>query len=68
LVRKQVRRVQILDPAAGTGTFLNEVIKLVYSRFKDQEGLWPGFVENELLQPTVLKKETQVTKYQIFSA
>jgi predicted helicase len=50
LVRKQVRRVQILDPAAGTGTFLNEVIKLVYSRFKDQEGLWPGFVENELLQ------------------
>jgi len=43
------RKIQVLDPATGTGTFLNEVIKLTHSKFKGQEGAWPSFVENELL-------------------
>ncbi|MFH0830476.1 MAG: N-6 DNA methylase, partial [Parcubacteria group bacterium] len=36
-VTKEVHRVQILDPAAGTGTFLVEVIKEIRKRFKNQE-------------------------------
>lgn len=30
---KEVHRVQLLDPATGTGTFLNEVVKHVYEQF-----------------------------------
>ena len=42
-------RVQILDPAVGTATFLNETIKYIYKTFKGQEGLWRSYVEKELL-------------------
>ncbi|MDZ7716675.1 MAG: N-6 DNA methylase [Balneolaceae bacterium] len=38
-----------MDPAAGTGTFLAEVIKQIRSGFEGQEGLWPGYVENDLI-------------------
>ncbi|WP_237708928.1 N-6 DNA methylase [Gillisia marina] len=48
-VEKEVHKVQILDPATGTGTFLAEVIKHVNKRFKGQEGIWSGYVENNLL-------------------
>jgi len=48
-VEEEVHKVQILDPATGTGTFLAEVIKHVYKRFKGQEGIWSGYVENHLL-------------------
>ncbi|WGK68273.1 DUF559 domain-containing protein [Candidatus Haliotispira prima] len=48
-MEKEVHKVQILDPATGTGTFLAEVIKQVYKRFKGQEGIWSGYVENHLL-------------------
>ncbi|MCP4622315.1 MAG: N-6 DNA methylase, partial [bacterium] len=48
-VKKDVHKVQILDPAAGTGTFLAEVIKQIYTKFKGQEGIWSGYVENELI-------------------
>lgn len=47
--KRPFRRVQVLDPATGTGTFLNEVIKLTYAKHLGQEGAWPNFVENELL-------------------
>ncbi len=47
---KQVHRVQILDPACGTGTFLAEVIKQIYnSRFKAMQGIWSSYVENDLI-------------------
>lgn len=46
---EEVHKVQILDPATGTGTFLSEVIKLVYKKFKGQEGIWSGYVEKDLL-------------------
>ncbi|CAA0257178.1 type ISP restriction/modification enzyme [Tenacibaculum maritimum] len=48
-IKQETHRVQILDPATGTGTFLAEVIKHVNKKFKGQEGIWSGYVENHLL-------------------
>jgi len=48
-VEQEVHKVQILDPATGTGTFLAEVIKQVHKKFKGLEGIWSGYVENNLL-------------------
>ncbi|MBP6397234.1 MAG: N-6 DNA methylase [Saprospiraceae bacterium] len=48
-VEMEVHKVQILDPATGTGTFLAEVIKQVYSKFEGQQGIWSNYVENHLL-------------------
>lgn len=43
-------RVQILDPATGTGTFLDRVIKHIYnSKFQDQAGVWQSYVDEHLL-------------------
>ncbi|MBT9545130.1 MAG: DNA methyltransferase [Candidatus Sericytochromatia bacterium] len=49
IVEKEVHKVQILDPATGTGTFLAEVIKYIHKKFKGQEGIWSGYVESHLL-------------------
>ncbi len=43
-------RVQVLDPAVGTATFLNETIKFIYEGFKGQEGRWPDYVNKNLVQ------------------
>ena len=48
-IEQEVHKVQILDPAAGTGTFLAEVIKQIYNRFESQEGIWSQYVENHLI-------------------
>lgn len=48
-VDREFHRVQILDPATGTGTFLAEVVRLVRSRFDGREGLWQDYVERDLL-------------------
>ena len=49
-LRKEVHRVQILDPATGTGTFLAEVVKLVAERVKDvAPGQWSQYVERDLI-------------------
>jgi len=48
-VEQEVHKVQILDPATGTGTFLAEVIKHINKKFKGQEGIWSSYVENNLL-------------------
>jgi predicted helicase len=42
-------RVQILDPATGTGTFLAEVVKHIHKKFKGQQGIWSNYVETHLL-------------------
>ena len=44
-------RVQILDPAVGTGTFLSAVIQLLYQKLLqgEQKGRWPAYVHNDLL-------------------
>ena len=45
-----MHRVQILDPATGTGTFLAEVIKQIAPRVRDiAEGMWSGYLEKELI-------------------
>lgn len=46
---KEYHRVQILDPATGTGTFLAEVCNAIHDTYKGQEGLWPGDVINHLV-------------------
>lgn len=48
-VDQEVHRVQILDPATGTGTFLAEVVKHVHKKFKGQQGVWSNYVETHLL-------------------
>ncbi len=45
----EVHKVQILDPAAGTGTFLAEVIKQIYKKFKGQQGIWSRYLEKDLI-------------------
>ena len=50
-VNTQVHRVQILDPAVGTATFLNEIIKHIYRGFEEsnQQGRWSDYVTQNLL-------------------
>jgi predicted helicase len=45
----KTHKVQILDPATGTGTFLQGVISQIYASFADNKGLWPGYVPEHLL-------------------
>jgi len=47
---KEVHKVQILDPATGTGTFLAEVVKHIYNNnFASMQGAWSGYVEEHLI-------------------
>lgn len=46
---KEVHRVQILDPATGTGTFLAEVIRQIHEKFIPMQGMWSSYVEQHLL-------------------
>jgi predicted helicase len=49
-VEQEVHKVQILDPATGTGTFLAEVIKYIYEgKFKAMQGVWSSYVEKDLI-------------------
>lgn len=62
--KKTIDRVQILDPAVGTGTFLNEVIRNVHERYKERKGEWPAFV-NEHLIPRLHGFELMMASYTI---
>lgn len=42
-------KVQILDPATGTGTFLAETCQLIRSYYKGQEGMWPEDVVKHII-------------------
>jgi predicted helicase len=48
-IEQEVHKIQILDPATGTGTFLAEVIKLIHKKFEGQQGIWSNYVETHLL-------------------
>ena len=48
-VEQEVHKVQILDPATGTGTFLAEVVKHIHKKFAGQQGIWSNYVETHLL-------------------
>ena len=47
--KRRYHRVQILDPATGTGTFLAEVVNQIYDRYRDQQGIWQQYVDQHLL-------------------
>ena len=49
VVDREVHRVQILDVATGTGTFLAETIAHIYRKFKGQQGKWNSYVEQHLI-------------------
>jgi predicted helicase len=48
-IEKDVHKVQILDPATGTGTFLAEVVKHIHKKFEGQQGIWSKYVTNDLI-------------------
>lgn len=49
-VQKPYHRVQILDPATGTGTFLAEVINTIYYEISQKNaGIWQDYVSQHLL-------------------
>ncbi|MGD8307646.1 MAG: N-6 DNA methylase, partial [Ignavibacteria bacterium] len=50
-LKNGTHRVQILDPAVGTGTFLSAVVRIIYKRLLDagQKGRWHTYVHNDLL-------------------
>lgn len=62
--KKEFHRVQILDPATGTGTFLAEIVKLIYSKFKNQPGLWQKYVD-DVLFPRLNGFEFMMAPYSI---
>jgi predicted helicase len=47
--KMDVHKVQILDPATGTGTFLYGVIDHIRNGFKDDQGMWSSYVSQHLL-------------------
>ena len=50
-VDKTYHKVQVLDPATGTGTFLAETIRYIYDEnFRNiNEGAWNNYVEKDLI-------------------
>jgi predicted helicase len=61
-VEQEVHRVQLLDPATGTGTYIAEVIKHIHKKFKGQQGMWSNYVENHLL-PRLIGFELLMASY-----
>lgn len=61
-----VHRVQILDPAVGTGTFISDVIRKIYIRIlkNKQQGSWPSYVHHDLL-PRLYGFELMMAPYTI---
>ncbi|QFT29543.1 N-6 DNA Methylase [Labrenzia sp. THAF82] len=48
--KRSVHRVQILDPATGTGTFLAEVIKQIAPKVQGvAPGMWSQYIEQDLI-------------------
>lgn len=59
-----VHKVQVLDPATGTGTFLNETILHIKKSFAGQEGRWSQYVNSDLL-PRLHGFELMMASYTI---
>jgi len=60
----ETHKVQILDPATGTGTFLYSVIGQIYQTFAGNKGMWPGYVQENLL-PRVYGFELLMAPYAV---
>jgi hypothetical protein len=49
-MKKELHRVQILDPATGTGTFLAKAVQTIAAQVKARApGKWSGYVEQDLI-------------------
>ena len=59
-----IHRVQILDPAVGTGTFLTEVVRNIRARFTGQKGRWLSYIHHDLL-PRLYGFELMMAPYTI---
>ena len=64
--KEEIHKVQILDPACGTGTFISSTINLIYDRLEKsgQRGRWPAYVHHDLL-PRIYGFELMMTPYTI---
>lgn len=63
-IKKEYHKVQVLDVATGTGTFLNEVVHHIHKSFIGQEGRWDAYVKNDLL-PRLHGFELMMASYTI---
>jgi len=61
---KDVHKLLILDPAAGTGTFLFEIIDQIYRKFARQKGAWSAYVRDHLL-PRIFGFELMMSPYAV---
>ena len=61
---ERLHRVQILDPATGTGTFLAAVVRLIKQRLESQTNAWPQYVNQHLL-PRLYGFELMMAPYTI---
>lgn len=57
-------KVQILDPAVGTATFLNEIVKHLHNDFGDQLGRWPSYAREDLI-PRIHGFELMMAPYTV---
>ncbi len=60
----ETHKVQILDPATGTATFLHSVIDLIYESFKGNKGMWSAYVSEHLL-PRIFGFELLMAPYAV---
>jgi predicted helicase len=60
----RIPKVQILDPAVGTGTFLSAVLDEIFLKFENNKGMWSGFVRQQLL-PRLNGFELLISPYTI---
>lgn len=62
--KQKLHRVQVLDPATGTGTFLAEVVRHIHAAVtrNGQQGLWSDFVGKHLL-PRIHGFEIMMASY-----
>lgn len=63
-VKKRMHRVQILDPATGTGTFLATAIWQIHANMEGQLGAWNNYVEHHLI-PRLNGFELMMASYTI---
>lgn len=63
-LKKRMHRVQILDPATGTGTFLATVIRQIHANMEGQWGAWGSYVDQHLL-PRLNGFELMMASYTI---
>ena len=63
-LKRRMHRVQILDPATGTGTFLATVIHQIHANMEGQWGAWDSYVDQHLL-PRLNGFELMMASYTI---